>query len=77
MRNLHVSSPLFTDVHGPRLHEGTSKNEDLFESLTESVSVCTIKICAGVNINPMDQTLKKWKKYKLSLFMGVTNWELD
>ena len=37
-------------VHGLRLHEGTSKKEDLFESLTQNVSVC--KPCAGVNIGP-------------------------
>ena len=34
--------PLSTDIHGPCLNEGTSKNEDHFESLTEKVSLCTI-----------------------------------
>ena len=28
-----------TDVPGPGLHKGISKNEDLFESLTENVSI--------------------------------------
>ena len=36
------------------------KNEDLFESLTKNVFVCILyKTCAGVNIGPMGQTLKK------------------
>ena len=37
--NIQASSPLFTYVYDPCLHEETSKNEDLFESFTESVSV--------------------------------------
>ena len=39
---------LFSNVHDPLLHEETSKNEDIFESLTENVSVSTIKTFAGL-----------------------------
>ena len=42
LRNMHASTFPFTDVHGLRLHEGTSYHEDLFESLTVYVSVCPI-----------------------------------
>ena len=42
LKNIQASTPLFTDVHGPHLNEGSSKNEDIFESLTKNVSVCTI-----------------------------------
>ena len=58
LRNIQASTPLFTNIHGPHLHEKTSKNEDVFESLTENVSVCTISKCTGENIEPMAETLK-------------------
>ena len=62
MRNLHASTLLFIDIHGPCLHEGTSKNEDLFQSLTE-ICLCVLnKTCTGVNIGPMGQPLKKRKE---------------
>ena len=51
---IQASTPPFTDFHGPRLHEGTSKHEDLFKRLTVYVSVYTI-LRAGVNIGLMDQ----------------------
>ena len=35
LRKTQALTPLFTDIHDPSLHERTSKNEDLFESLTE------------------------------------------
>ena len=38
LRNKQASTPPFTDVHGPLLHKGTSKHEDLFDSL--NVCVC-------------------------------------
>ena len=60
MRNIQASTPPFTDVHGPHLHEVTSKNEDLFEGLTGKVCLYVLyKTCAGVNIDPMGQTFKK------------------
>ena len=37
-----TSFNFFTDVHDPRLHEETSKYEDLCKSLTENGSVWTI-----------------------------------
>ena len=37
-----ASTPPFTDVHCLCLHDVTSKNEDVFESLTENVYVLTI-----------------------------------
>ena len=43
LRNIQASTPPFTDVHGPHLHEGTSKTWRSIESLTENVSVCTIQ----------------------------------
>ena len=52
---MQASTPLFTDVHGPHLNEGTSKFEDIFESLTENVSVSTIKNHNGLIIGPMGQ----------------------
>ena len=59
LRNIQASTPFFTHIHGPRLHEGTSKDVDMFESLTENVSVLTIwNICAGVNIGQMGQPQK-------------------
>ena len=40
---MQVLTLLFTDAHGPRLHEGrTLKNEYLFEILTGIVCVCTL-----------------------------------
>ena len=39
---MQASTPLITDVHGQRLHEGTSKIDNLFESLNKNVSVCTV-----------------------------------
>ena len=50
--NLQASIHSFKDVHGPCLHEERSKHEDLFESLSVYVSVCTLQ-CAGVNIGLM------------------------
>ena len=41
LRNIQAMNPLFTDVHGPHLRKRTSKNEDLFESRTENVPICT------------------------------------
>ena len=42
------------------IHEGTSKNENLFEKLTENVSVCIIyKTFSEVNKGPMGRTLTK------------------
>ena len=58
MRNLHASTPLFTDVHGPWLHEGTSKHEKVLESLTVYVSLCTI-LFGGLNICTLGQALRK------------------
>ena len=37
---MEASTPPFIDAHGPRLHEGKSNNKDIFEKLTENVSVC-------------------------------------
>ena len=45
-------------LHGTRLHEGTSRYEDLFESLTKMWLNLLYKACARVNIGPMDQPLK-------------------
>ena len=42
LEKIQALTPLFTDVHGPCLHEEKSKNEYLFESLTENVSEHTI-----------------------------------
>ena len=47
---------IFTDVHGPPLHEGTSKYEDLFEMLTY-VSVIW-KTLPEVNIRSKGLPLK-------------------
>ena len=47
---MQASTPLFPDAYGPRVHEGTSKNENLFEVLTENVSVCTIQAGAWVEV---------------------------
>ena len=63
---MQASTPLFTDVHGPRLHEGTFKNEDLFEKSTEKMCLYVLyKTCAGVNIDPMGQTFEK--KFNIDL----------
>ena len=56
--NLKVLTLPFTDVHGPRLHEGTSKYEDIFESLTVFVyDICTI-LCDGVQYRPNGSSCK-------------------
>ena len=36
--NLQASTPLFTDVHGPHLHEETYKHEDLLK--LDCICVC-------------------------------------
>ena len=38
---MNASIPPFTNVHGPCIHEGTSKHEDLFERLIVHMSVWT------------------------------------
>ena len=48
---LLFKKPLFE----PHLHEGTSKNEDLFKNLT----VGTYKACAGVDVCPIGQPFAK------------------
>ena len=52
---------LFTDVYGPRLQEGTSKNADLFESVTENVSASPIKNIGLSKYRPNGSNLKKRK----------------
>ena len=54
-----MRNPQASIVHSPHLHEGTLKHEDLFESLTVYVSVCTI-LCAGVNRGPVGIALTKY-----------------
>ena len=44
MRNIQALTPFFRDVHGPRLHKGTSKYEDLFQNLTENECLCMYNI---------------------------------
>ena len=56
---MQALTPPFTDIHGPRLHKGTSKHEALF--LTVYVSANTI-VCAGVNLVPLGQSVKKMFK---------------
>ena len=57
LRNLQTSTPLFTDVHGLCIHVVTSKYEEIFESLSVYVCVCTI-LSGGVNKGPIAQALK-------------------
>ena len=71
MRNIQASTPLFTDVHGPRPHEGTFKNDDLFESLTEKCVYVLYKTCAGVNLGPMGQTFKKTHSAIMQSFQAL------
>jgi hypothetical protein len=59
LRNIQASTPPFTDVHGPHLHEGTSKHEDLLKVWLKMCLYVLYKTCAGVNIDPMGQTFKK------------------
>ena len=40
IRNIQASTPPFTYIHGPHLHVGISKHEDLFESITVYICVC-------------------------------------
>ena len=49
---------LCADVHGPRLHEGTFTNEEVFKNLSELCLDVLYKKCAGVNIVPMGQPSK-------------------
>ena len=49
------------NVHGPCLHEGTSKHEDLFKSLTVYLSICTI-LCAEKKYIPMGKAKKDRKR---------------
>ena len=55
LRNLQPSTPPVTDLNGPRLHERTSKHNNIFESLTVYVSVCTI-LCTRIKYSPKGQT---------------------
>ena len=52
------------------VHEGTSKNEDLFESLNVYLYVCTI-LCAGVNIGTLGQALKNHNSQRRELAQMV------
>ena len=60
LRNVQSSTPPFTDVYGPLFHEGTSKHEGVFKSLTVYVSAYT-ELCAGANRGPIGQALKNNK----------------
>ena len=53
--NIQASIPLFTDVHGPRLKEGTSKYEDLLKVYI------LYETCARVNIGPVGQHFQREK----------------
>ena len=54
----------------PCLHEGISKNEDLFKILTEMWLYVLYKTCARVNKDPMCQNLKS-KKIPEILFVSL------
>ena len=80
MRKILATTPLFTDVHGPYLHEAASKYEDLFK-------VC-LKMCLYVlymcwsKYRPNGSNFKKLfqgspafvKNYLLSLMFQLLDW---
>ena len=49
LRNIQTPTFLFTELHGPRLHEGASRTDNLFESVSVNVAVFNINTLVNMD----------------------------